>query len=308
MASARSSSWRSSPSSSGVRSTAVVSRQCARSASPSNTPTVVSVLPMSNTRITNPPRERESHCAPRHRRRSCGRAAHRARRSPAPRPRQVRWRDARAPSLCARTSRSSCVESEPRAAAAARTAGTRAASTSMRSESGRSARASGTPPGTRQLIPMPIATQSTRSSRQRLSMRMPPSFPFASTRSFGHLTPNIAVRERVECARGRKADAERQHLERMRHRVGRAMIVDQIPAPGSDAHARPPRPRPAVCRSARINVPSASRRARADARRRASRSPRRAARPVGRRNVRRSSPRRRLRSPRRRAPQPCARA
>ena len=252
---ARSSSWSSSPSSSGVRSTAVVRRQCARSASPSNTPTVVSVLPMSKTRITNPPRERESHCEPKM-------SPPLVRTSNAPRASMPSTMPAtgalhRFPRAQSRRSNSwsSGALNAPGSAAAARTAGTSSASTSMRSTPARRARACGTPSGTRQLIPIPIATQSTRSSRQRLSIRMPPSFPSSSTRSFGHFT-RTSPSVNASSARAAASPVRSESTSSAASSRGRAMSVIQIPAPDPDAHARPPRPRPAVCRSARMSVPS----------------------------------------------------
>ena len=233
---ARRSSWSSSPSSSGVRSTAVVRRQCARSTSPSNTPTVVSVLPMSKTRITNPPREQGSHCARRRRRRWYERAALRAPSMPSTMPATGALH--RFPRAQSRRSNSwsSGALNAPGSAAAARTAGTSSASTSMRSAPARSARACGDA--------RRYAAVDSDTDRHPVRALVAPTALDQNAAELSvvehevvrPLYSHLAIRERLESARGRESGAKRKHFER---RIVARARDERHP----DSGARPGRPR-----------------------------------------------------------------
>src|SRR5690606_18977763 len=89
------------------------------------------------------------------------------------------------------------------------------------------------------------------------SSSIPAAFRPSTSTSLGHLTPTEAPETKGTTAWTTATDAQatrRGHCSGSRS--GRTMREHQMPWPAGDDHARPRRPRPAVCASATTTVPS----------------------------------------------------
>src|SRR5919201_1244835 len=87
---------------------------------------------------------------------------------------------------------------------------------------------------------------------------MPPSFRLPTTRSFGHLISTASVVEIRTASASATAAASVNTERRSPGSLGRATIETYSPAPGGDDQRRPRRPRPQLCVSATMVVPSSA--------------------------------------------------